>query len=190
MVNRFRPRLRRLAGTRTVKDDRLVVLICLPLRLTTTLCTGSSTLTRVRRVRAAQALDALTTGARESRACGEGFVSGVGSEGVTAWIARSKAPLSQVPPGGWGRATPRWSAEGQRELSAESIAGLPSRSAWVSVGPPLSASGPSPGSATPVMSLVSGGKRQLPSLSRLWPSDSMGPRRSSDRRSSAPRNPC
>jgi hypothetical protein len=130
MVNRFRPRLRRLAGTRTVKDARLVVLICLPLRLTTTICTGSSTLTRVRRVRAAQALDALTTGARESRACGEGFVGGVGSEEVTAWIARSKAPLSQVPPGGWGRATPRWSAEGQRELSAESIAGLPSRSAW------------------------------------------------------------
>jgi hypothetical protein len=46
----------------------------------------------------------------------------------------------------WGRSTPRWSVVGQSGVDAASIAGLPSRSACVRVGPPLSASGPSLGS--------------------------------------------
>src|ERR1700716_3995679 len=59
--------------------------------------------------------------------------------------ASSNAPMSQAIP--WGRRTPRWSVlgGGQPGLPA-STAGLPAVRAWVSVGPPLFASGPSPGS--------------------------------------------
>ena len=51
----------------------------------------------------------------------------------------SYAPASQAA----SRATPRWSVAGQTAALAASIAGLPAPSAWVRVGPPLSASGPS-----------------------------------------------
>src|SRR3712207_4524500 len=46
----------------------------------------------------------------------------------------------------WGRATPRWSIVGHPVLAPASIAGLPTSSAWVLAGPPLSWSGPSLGS--------------------------------------------
>src|SRR3972149_5707597 len=70
----------------------------------------------------------------------------------------------------WGRATPRWSVAGggQSELPA-SMAGLPARRAWVWVGPPLFARGPSMGSVLlrwPVPE-----KPQVLALSRLWPLD-------------------
>ena len=47
----------------------------------------------------------------------------------------------------WGRVTPLWSVLGHSASSPASMAGLPGgRRAWVSMGPPLSASGPSLGS--------------------------------------------
>src|SRR5947209_8840283 len=58
--------------------------------------------------------------------------------------------MSQTPPAGCGRVTPRWSVAGQPLFEPALIAGLPSKSAIVSVGPPLSCSGPRTG--LPVMS--------------------------------------
>jgi hypothetical protein len=65
----------------------------------------------------------------------------------------SKAPTSQWPPTGCGRGVPRWSVPLQAPLPLLGAAGLPAsmarlpgRRAWVSVGPPLLASGPSRGS--------------------------------------------
>lgn len=57
------------------------------------------------------------------------------------------------------------------------MAGLPSSSAWVKVGPPLLASGPSRGSVlgrSPEATL----SEQLPSPSRLCPSDVIAPEQS------------
>ena len=56
-------------------------------------------------------------------------------------------------------------------LVPAAMAGLPFSRAWVNVGPPLSANGPSSGSAL-LMSPVPA-RPQLPSLSRLWPRDVM-----------------
>src|SRR5438105_15203042 len=51
--------------------------------------------------------------------------------------------------GGQPRTTPRWSTAGAPAGSPAASAGLPGNRAAVGVGPPLSASGPSLGSATP-----------------------------------------
>ena len=76
--------------------------------------------------------------------------------------------MSQTAP--CGRGVPRWSAAGQPLLSAALIAGLLVSKAWVRVGPPLFASGPSSGltfawSPGPVP------KPQVFPLSRLPPSE-------------------
>ena len=57
----------------------------------------------------------------------------------------STAPISTVPPGGWGLATPRWSVAGAPALSPALMTGLPVCGKCVCVAPPLSASGPSSG---------------------------------------------
>ena len=82
--------------------------------------------------------------------------------------------MSQAVP--CGRATPRWSTAGGGQPAAVSIAGLPTSSACVIVGPPLSASGPSSGfvlgiSPAPVSEHVS-------SLSMFEPPVVMPPRQS------------
>ena len=78
----------------------------------------------------------------------------------------SNAPISQAGP--CGRVTPRWSVAGGGQSGLPvSIAGLPSKSAWVKVGPPLFCSGPSLGS-TLVRSVLE--SVQLPLFStRLYP---------------------
>jgi hypothetical protein len=64
--------------------------------------------------------------------------------------ASSYAPMSQLPPPGCGRGTPRWSVvTASLPMSVHepaSTAGLSAGSAWVGVCPPLSWSGPSFGS--------------------------------------------
>src|SRR6266508_133155 len=67
---------------------------------------------------------------------------------------------------------PRWSIAGLAAASAASIAGLPGSSAWVCVGPPLSASGPIPASP-PSWSLASG--LQLASWTKLCPPETTLP---------------
>src|SRR3954470_22411325 len=67
------------------------------------------------------------------------------------------------PPAG-GRSPPRWSSDGPASFDPPSIAGDPSRSACVRVGPPLSASGPSFGSVL-VLSL---GSRRLQPRAPVW----------------------
>ena len=57
----------------------------------------------------------------------------------SSYGTNSNAPTSHAA----SRATPRWSVAGHTAVSAASMAGLPASNAWVSVGPPLSASGPS-----------------------------------------------
>ena len=78
----------------------------------------------------------------------------VGGWLVTSTASFSNAPMSQVavesPSPSAGRENPRWSVAGQFGSSPLSMAGLPAINAWVRVGPPFSASGPSIGSA-PVM---------------------------------------
>src|SRR5436305_12899965 len=70
--------------------------------------------------------------------------------------------MSHAVPGSSGRATPRWSVEGQNEGATASRAGLFAASAIVCVGPPLFASDATSGSA-----LMS--KPQLVPSSTLWP---------------------
>lgn len=53
-------------------------------------------------------------------------------------VWHSKAPMSQPEP--CGREMPRWSVAGGGQPTAASMAGLPEPSAWVCMGPPLSAS--------------------------------------------------
>src|SRR5215208_2743545 len=65
---------------------------------------------------------------------------------MVSWVvvdSDSKEPMSDAAP--CGRATPRWSVVAPKE-SPLSMAGLPASKAWVFVGPPLSARGPSLGS--------------------------------------------
>src|SRR3954451_1445920 len=83
----------------------------------------------------------------------------------------SKAPMSQAPP--TGRANPRWSSAGQSTVVPASIAGLPASSACVSVGPPLSATGASFGSAFRSPGALNA--HDAPS-SRLWPPEVGVPR--------------
>src|SRR3954451_12984298 len=71
------------------------------------------------------------------------------------------------------RTTPLWSAAGHVAGSPLSIAGLPSSTAWVKVGPPLSASVPSTGSLSTRSPLPV--NAQLCALSRLCPPDLTGP---------------
>ena len=72
-----------------------------------------------------------------------------------------------------GRAMPRWSNGGQLELLPASIAGLPANRAWVSVGPPLFASGPSLGSV--LLRSPDPVKPHVDPLSRLLPCDVIVP---------------
>src|SRR5215210_6926086 len=72
--------------------------------------------------------------------------------------------------GPWGRATPRWSVGGKGEPPA-SIAGLPLKRRWVSVGPPLYSSRPRRGSALTSLGRL---KPQLRPFSRLWPWERSG----------------
>src|SRR5689334_951733 len=74
------------------------------------------------------------------RARAGGRVAGRAS-GASGVVAASKAPMSHAP--ACGRWTPRWSVPPQ-EVPPVFSAALPGRIARVSVGPPLSASGPSP----------------------------------------------
>ena len=69
----------------------------------------------------------------------------------------------------WGREMPRWSVVTPGTATPASMAGLPGSRAWVKVGPPLSASGPSSGSVL----TRSVGSRATPGVSekRLWPSE-------------------
>ena len=69
----------------------------------------------------------------------------------------------------WGRGTPRWSVVTPATATPASMAGLPGSRAWVRVGPPLSASGPSSGSVL----IRSVGSRATAGASekRLWPSE-------------------
>jgi len=97
--------------------------------------------------------------------------TGVG-EGVGVGVSvdagpSSKDPMSHAAP--CGRETPRWSAEGHESVSPLSMAGLPAESAWVRVGPPLSASEPSCGSVVEMSPVPV--SPQLPSESRLCPMD-------------------
>src|SRR5215203_1153559 len=85
---------------------------------------------------------------------------------VSGGGTNSKAPMSQAAP--CGRLTPRWSVAGGGHSTAASIAALPGSKAWVCVGPPLSASGPSRGSAE------SAKPQSLPGHSRLPPSSVTG----------------
>src|SRR5215216_4009438 len=85
---------------------------------------------------------------------------------VSGGGTNSKAPMSQAAP--CGRLTPRWSVAGGGHSTAASIAGLSGCKAWVCVGPPLSASGPSRGSAE------SAKPQSLPGHSRLPPSSVTG----------------
>src|SRR5215216_4490023 len=89
---------------------------------------------------------------------------------VSGGGTNSKAPMSQAAP--CGRLTPRWSVAGGGHSTAASIAALGRCKAWVCVGPPLSASGPSKGS-TPERELLAGLKPQLVPESRLPPSSVM-----------------
>ncbi len=94
----------------------------------------------------------------------------------------SYAPMSQFPPVGWGRVTPRWSvvtATGvgavwsvQAATGIALIAGLPAGKARVIVGPPLFASGPRPRVAAARTLSVGCVNAQLSGeSSRLWPSE-------------------
>lgn len=99
---------------------------------------------------------------------GVGVDEGVGVGG--SGNATSTAPISQAGP--WGRRMPRWSVGGQLALSAPSIAGEGPVKVCVSVGPPLSCSGPNTG----LVLLRSPGAfrpHEVP-LSRLCPPDNGG----------------
>src|SRR5262249_10564878 len=88
------------------------------------------------------------------------------------WNSTSTAPMSHTavpsPLPSSGRGVPGGSVAGGGQLVPASIAGLPGSSRWVCVGPPLSASGPSPG-ATPLRSPAAV-NMQDPSSSRFDPS--------------------
>src|SRR5215204_1664756 len=78
---------------------------------------------------------------------------------VESGSSSSKEPMSQTGVASaspsWGLVTPRWSVSGggqEVEGGPLSMAGLSVSSAWVIVGPPLSARSPSLGSLTPVVS--------------------------------------
>src|SRR5437870_471184 len=92
---------------------------------------------------------------------------------VTGAVAPSSyAPISHVampsPLPSSGRGKPRWSvAGGGQSFPPASIAGLPGKSAWVGVGPPLSCSGPSCGSM--LTRSPGDAKPQALPLSRLCP---------------------
>src|SRR5215208_8131018 len=86
---------------------------------------------------------------------------------VSCGGTNAKAPMSQAAP--CGRLTPRWSVAGGGQATAASIAALGRCKAWVSVGPPLAASGPRLGSAE------SAKPQALPGHSRLEPSSVMVP---------------
>ena len=77
------------------------------------------------------------------------FWSGMSVTVGAAFGAASNAPMSAAAPATRRNPVPRWSVARARAFDPLSIAGLPLPRAWVKVGPPLSASGPSSGS-TPV----------------------------------------
>src|SRR4051794_39827056 len=152
-----------LTPTRTVRPWRR--------RTRRTARLASASLTRCAgRRRAATTLPRTRTSNERARARSRAGIPTFGVHaGAGTGATYSNAPMSHAAP--WGREMPRWSAFGQPSASPPSIAGLPGRSAIVGVGPPLPASAASSGSAFGRSPAAV--RKQLPSLSRLWPSDAI-----------------